>query len=86
MKFQQDNDKVHLLYFGDEKNEINTRSMTTSTRLRCDCKCLLRSIISFFPIFTWLPFYKRKYIVNDVLAGLALGLMQIPHGKSLLRS
>lgn len=35
-----------------------------------------------FPIIGWLPRYNRRWLINDVIAGLTLGLMLIPQGLS----
>jgi sodium-independent sulfate anion transporter 11 len=35
-----------------------------------------------FPIIGWLPRYDYRWLVNDVIAGLTLGLMLIPQGLS----
>jgi sodium-independent sulfate anion transporter 11 len=35
-----------------------------------------------FPIVQWLPRYNPRWLVNDVIAGLTLGLMLIPQGLS----
>lgn len=34
------------------------------------------------PIVGWLPHYNPRWIINDVIAGLTLGLMLIPQGLS----
>lgn len=34
------------------------------------------------PIVGWLPRYNPRWIINDVIAGLTLGLMLIPQGLS----
>lgn len=34
------------------------------------------------PIVSWLPHYNPRWIFNDVVAGLTLGLMLIPQGLS----
>lgn len=38
-----------------------------------------------FPIIGWLPQYDPRWLVNDVIAGLTLGLMLIPQGLSYAR-
>ena len=35
-----------------------------------------------FPIIGWLPRYNPRWIVNDVIAGLTIGLMLIPQALS----
>lgn len=39
-------------------------------------------IIDKVPIVGWLPRYNPRWIINDVIAGLTLGLMLIPQGLS----
>lgn len=34
------------------------------------------------PIVGWLPHYNPRWLINDVIAGLTLGLMLIPQGLS----
>ncbi|AEO55834.1 hypothetical protein MYCTH_2300067 [Thermothelomyces thermophilus ATCC 42464] len=38
-----------------------------------------------FPIIGWLPRYRPRWLVNDVIAGLTIGLMLIPQGLSYAR-
>jgi len=35
-----------------------------------------------FPIIGWLPRYDPRWIINDVIAGLTIGLMLIPQSLS----
>jgi len=35
-----------------------------------------------FPIFQWLPSYKKTYLVGDVIAGITVGVMLIPQGMA----
>lgn len=35
-----------------------------------------------FPIIGWLPRYNYRWVFNDIVAGLTLGLMLIPQGLS----
>lgn len=35
-----------------------------------------------FPIIGWLPRYNYRWLLNDVIAGLTVGLMLIPQGLS----
>ncbi|KAL2159076.1 hypothetical protein VTH06DRAFT_2835 [Thermothelomyces fergusii] len=38
-----------------------------------------------FPIIGWLPRYRPRWLINDVIAGLTIGLMLIPQGLSYAR-
>ncbi|KAK3988917.1 sulfate transporter family-domain-containing protein [Cladorrhinum sp. PSN332] len=39
-------------------------------------------VLDKFPIIGWLPRYNYRWLVNDVIAGLTIGLMLIPQGLS----
>ncbi|KAL9945613.1 hypothetical protein D7B24_009446 [Verticillium nonalfalfae] len=39
-------------------------------------------VVEKFPIIGWLPRYNPRWIVNDLIAGLTIGLMLIPQGLS----
>ena len=41
---------------------------------------LIIRIPYYVPIFSWLPEYKREYFLNDLLAGLTVGVMLVPQG------
>lgn len=41
-----------------------------------------RYVIEKVPIVEWLPRYNYRWLVNDFIAGLTLGLMLIPQGLS----
>lgn len=41
-----------------------------------------RYLVDKVPIVGWLPHYNPRWIINDVIAGLTLGLMLIPQGLS----
>ena len=36
----------------------------------------------FFPIFDWLPNYKKSYLAGDISAGITVGIMLIPQGMA----
>lgn len=36
----------------------------------------------YFPIFEWLPKYKKKYLAGDFSAGITVGIMLIPQGMA----
>lgn len=37
---------------------------------------------SFFPFLTWLPSYNKRYLTEDALAGLTVGIVLIPQGMA----
>jgi len=39
-------------------------------------------VLDKFPIIGWLPRYNIRWIINDVIAGLTIGLMLIPQALS----
>lgn len=39
-------------------------------------------VVDKFPIIGWLPRYDYRWLLNDLIAGLTLGLMLIPQGLS----
>lgn len=41
-----------------------------------------RYVIEKVPIVEWLPRYNYRWLLNDLIAGLTLGLMLIPQGLS----
>uniref|UniRef100_A0A0R3RQQ9 STAS domain-containing protein n=1 Tax=Elaeophora elaphi TaxID=1147741 RepID=A0A0R3RQQ9_9BILA len=46
-------------------------------------KNILKSAISFFPIFHWLPKYNWKEDLHgDIIGGLTVGIMQVPQGMA----
>lgn len=36
----------------------------------------------YFPVFQWLPDYKKKFLSGDIAAGLTVGIMLIPQGMA----
>jgi sodium-independent sulfate anion transporter 11 len=42
-------------------------------------------VVDKFPIIRWLPRYDPRWLVNDIVAGLTVGLMLIPQGLSYAR-
>lgn len=51
---------------------------TWSSRLRKEAICSTKTLYNIFPILKWLPMYKRNDIVNDLMAGLTIAVMNIP--------
>lgn len=42
--------------------------------------CTKKSIKKRFPVVEWLPKYNLKFLFNDFVAGLTVGLTAIPQG------
>lgn len=51
---------------------------TWGSRLRKEALCSASTLYNIFPILKWLPVYKSKDLVNDLIAGLTIAVMNIP--------
>ena len=77
-----------MKYLDKAKNEVVTD--VTWTRIgRLTAKgaralpgASVEYVVDKFPAIGWLPRYDYRWLVNDVIAGLTLGLMLIPQGLS----
>jgi len=56
---------------------------TWSSRLRKEAICSTKIFYSTFPILKWLPMYKKDDIVNDIIAGITIAVMNIPQVRTL---
>ncbi len=60
-------------------------------KIGAHCRCnsaewWLNGLFGFVPIFSWLPKYNfRRDILNDIIAGLTIGIMHIPQGRRLFQ-
>lgn len=45
-------------------------------RVKCDRKKLNQRV----PILEWLPNYSKKFVLNDIIAGITVALTAIPQG------
>uniref|UniRef100_T1J0G6 STAS domain-containing protein n=1 Tax=Strigamia maritima TaxID=126957 RepID=T1J0G6_STRMM len=51
--------------------------------LRCSPRCVWRFVKSRIPMLEWIQYYNiRSNIVNDLIAGLTVGIMHIPQGMA----
>lgn len=51
------------------------------------CKCSIERVTGMFPVINLLRTYNIKsYLLNDIVAGMTVGFMQLPQGKSELIS
>lgn len=49
----------------------------------CSIRQIKRGFIASFPFIQLIKNYKlRKYLANDIIAGMTVGIMQIPQGKT----
>ncbi|XP_055336056.1 sulfate transporter-like [Paramacrobiotus metropolitanus] len=54
-----------------------------ATSGRCDRVCMYNVMVKWFPIIDWLGKYKwREYLVTDVIAGLTVGVLNVPQGMA----
>ncbi|XP_076813824.1 prestin-like isoform X2 [Clavelina lepadiformis] len=51
-------------------------------QLQCSRTRLWNILTSLFPVLFWLPKYKRKYVVGDLIAGWTVGIIRIPQGMA----
>ena len=70
--------------FIKEERSLTKLDAVTSLAKEKSRSCSVRSsILSLLPILTWLPSYKwKEEIVNDLVSGLTIAVMQIPQGMS----
>lgn len=51
-----------------------------SIKKRCKKVCSVKSVKSLLPITTWLPKYNITLLIQDIIAGITVGLTAIPQG------
>ncbi|PGH04737.1 hypothetical protein AJ79_07016 [Helicocarpus griseus UAMH5409] len=68
----------------DVRNDVNwNRAGHLGLKgLRAFPSAAAQYLLEKFPIIGWLPRYNYRWLVNDVIAGLTLGLMLIPQSLS----
>lgn len=78
----------------DEDNEHHARHRKTfkewllykKKRNTCSGTCLKRNLYKYFPFTKILQSYNPKIdLINDLIAGLTVGIMHLPQGESNLR-
>ena len=79
-------DDLHLCYEDGKKNKPSfTSNVSTKLQNCCTSVNFLALLVSIFPVISWIPKYKLGTdLVRDLAAGLTLGIIQIPQGKSLI--
>lgn len=66
----------------DAKGGARLRERLTGT-CRCSRRACIHLVKDRVPIISWLPRYRlRKWILGDTVAGLTVGVLHIPQGKS----
>lgn len=77
-----------MKYVDSVKNDLRTDATwnkagrLTSKAARALPSASKQYLVDKVPILGWLPRYNPRWIINDVIAGLTLGLMLIPQGLS----
>ncbi len=68
----------------DVRNDVtwNRVGRLTTRGARALPSASVEYVLDKFPIIGWLPRYNYRWLVNDVIAGLTIGLMLIPQGLS----
>lgn len=61
-----------------ENNNLFKRKTKKCLKNVCSTKMLKKRM----PIIEWLPKYKREYIIQDIIAGITVGLTAIPQGMA----
>ena len=60
-------------FFGELKSVLSRR---------CSWHKFRRCLLTVFPFLEWMCFYRFKdWLLGDLLAGISVGLVQIPQGK-----
>ncbi|XP_065076353.1 sodium-independent sulfate anion transporter-like [Ochlerotatus camptorhynchus] len=63
----------------DYSEELPQLRELVASKFRNGC-CSTKLVKKRFPILSWLPNYNRQYFVEDIVAGLTVGLTVIPQG------
>ena len=60
------------------------KSMTSEKvfeKVRPECRSPIDLLKTLFPIIEWLPKYKRKDLLPDVISGVTIAVFQVPESK-----
>ncbi|GBM31172.1 Sulfate transporter [Araneus ventricosus] len=70
--------------FGPIPSETSYKKAAKYLKSRCACNlaCLLSFITSLFPVLSWLPKYKREFLIPDLIAGFTISILHIPQGMA----
>ncbi|XP_051009391.1 testis anion transporter 1 [Acomys russatus] len=64
--------------------DINITTFKHHVQCRCSWHKFLRCILTVFPFLEWMCLYRFKdWLLGDLLAGLSVGLVQVPQGLTL---
>ncbi|VDP11419.1 unnamed protein product [Onchocerca flexuosa] len=71
------------LKYSRKQPQVEKLCSIEKVKLKLLPKNILKSTLSFFPIFHWLPRYSWKRDLNgDIIGGLTVGIMQVPQGMA----
>lgn len=78
-------DRFRQTYGTEAKQSGKSRLRETLSKpCRCSRDSCLHLLKERVPIFSWLPKYRlRKWILGDTVAGLTVGILHIPQGKTV---
>lgn len=66
----------HVGFFFGEPNQVSVLSHS------CSWYKFRRCMLTIFPFLKWMCFYRFKdWLLGDLLAGISVGLLQVPQGK-----
>ncbi|XP_076773352.1 testis anion transporter 1 isoform X3 [Arvicanthis niloticus] len=66
------------------KVDINITTFKHHVQCRCSWHKFLRCMLTVFPFLEWMCLYRFKdWLLGDLLAGLSVGLVQVPQGLTL---
>lgn len=74
-----------LRYDHGTNSDPGLKDKLKSLQPEVSCQNVLDLLLSFVPLLIWLPKYKiRRNLPSDFAAGITVGVMNIPQGKSCL--
>ncbi|VDM92435.1 unnamed protein product [Onchocerca ochengi] len=77
------NQETFELKYSRKQPQVEKLCSIEKLKLKLLPKNILKSALSFFPIFHWLPRYNWKRDLNgDIIGGLTVGIMQVPQGMA----
>nr|XP_042121781.1 testis anion transporter 1 isoform X2 [Peromyscus maniculatus bairdii] len=64
--------------------DVNITTFKHNVQCRCSWHKFLRCMLTVFPFLEWMCLYRFKdWLLGDLLAGLSVGLVQVPQGLTL---
>ncbi|XP_028744257.1 testis anion transporter 1 [Peromyscus leucopus] len=64
--------------------DVNITTFKHNVQCRCSWHKFLRCMLTVFPFLEWMCLYRFKdWLLGDLLAGLSVGLIQVPQGLTL---